>query len=625
MIGANVEGTNTLDTNGLDLQRGSRMKRYIKTLLPITAILALVLAAIACSSADEAAPAAPAATAVPVAKQAAGAGTTGQQPALPAAATPVPAAEVELTYLAAPEDGPQRGGWLEYGFAANPPHLDLHQSGTTNNCTPQCPLFDLLVMNDPTDAGRGIIAQGLATSWEVSSDGKTFTFPLREGVKFHDGAPMTSADVKATFDRIIFPPDHVSSRRQALFAAVADDGVQAPDDFTFRLVLKEARAADFILNAFATGFNVIVRKQTLDDNNSDLRTIPNYPGTGPYRYKEHRDAEFWRIEANPDYWNPNLPYLDGINVYHMPDSQTKIAAFLAKKSDYARVIDPKSYHEWVADTPEGMKLHRYSQTTVQGIWMKQDTGGPLSDVRVRRAINLIIDRDAMEDSVFKTVSLNGFGCGYVFRWSPWASSYEDLRKRPTCVPTAEKGPYLEEAKALLEEAGYGDGLDLSIKYANTDHYAVWGPVIAQLLTEQGINIKQSPLDGPVAIQSIQDGNFDLAVSYAVFPFGDPSSYMRAWYGCGSTENYGGFCDAGVDALLDKIDSELDTTKRKEYVTELDALLEEKVPFATAAWEEFADAYWEYVHGQTGEYSVGIYNAERRGTWWLDQNSPHFPR
>ena len=108
----------------------------------------------------------------------------------------------------------------------------------------------------------------------MSSDGKTFTFPLREGVKFHDGADMTSADVKATFDRIIFPPDHVSSRRQALFAAVAADGVQAPDEHTFQLVLEEPRAADFILNAFATGFNVIVRKQTLEDNDYDLRTIP---------------------------------------------------------------------------------------------------------------------------------------------------------------------------------------------------------------------------------------------------------------------------------------------------------------------------------------------------------------
>ena len=573
-----------------------------------------------------AAPSAPtAAPAAPVSKQAAGAGTTGQQPALPAVATPAPAMEAELTYIAAPEDSPQRGGWLEYAFVANPPHLDMHQSGTMDNCTPQCPLFDLLVMNDPTDPDRAIIPQGLAKSWEVSSDGKTFTFPLREGVVFHDGAPMTSADVKATFDRIIFPPDYVSSRRQALFAAVADDGVQAPDDHTFRLVLEEPRAADFILNAFANGFNVIVRKQTLEDNDYDLRNIPDYPGTGPYRYVEHRDAEFWKIETNPDYWNPNLPYLDGINVYHTPETQTRIAALLSKRSDYARILDPKTTHDWIADTPEGMKVHRYSQTVVQGIWMKQDTGGPLSDVRVRRAINLIIDRDAMEDSVFKTVSLNGFGCGYVFRWSPWASSYEDLRKRPSCVPTAEKGPYLEEARQLLEEAGYGEGLHLSFTYPNVAHYAVWGPVIAQLLGEQGINVEQKPLDVPVAVQSIQDGNFDLATSWAVFPFGDPSSYMRAWYGCGSTENYGGFCNEEVDALLDKIDSELDASKRKEYVHQLDLLLEEQVPFAVAAWEEFSDAYWEYVKGHTNEFSVGVYNSERRGTWWLDQNSSHYPR
>ncbi len=599
------------------------------TALLLTLILGgLTLLIVACAGSEEAAPAAsqpePAAaqaTAAPVSKQAAGAGTTGQQPALPAAATPVPVADA--SYLKAPEADAATGGWLEYGFAANPPHLDMHQSGTTNNCTPQCPMFDLLVMNDPTDPERGIITQGLATSWEVSSDGRTFTFPLRQGVVFHDGAPMTSADVKATFDRIIFPPDHVSSRRQALFAAV--DTVEAPDAHTVVFNLSEARPADFILNAFATGFNVIVRKQTLDDNNSDLRTIPNYPGTGPFRYVEHRDAEFWKIEKNPDYWNPNLPYLDGINVYHMPDAQTKIAAFLAKKSDWARVIDPKSYHDWTADTPEGMRIHRYSQTTVQGMWMKQDAGGPLADVRVRKAINLILDRDAMEDSVFKTVSFNGFGCGYIFRWSPWAAPYEELRNRPGCVPTADKQADLNAAKALLEEAGYGDGFDITIKYSTSGHYAVWGPLIAQMLGEQGINVEQIPLDGPVAIQSIQDGNFDLAISYAVFPFGDPSSYARAWYGCGSTENYGGFCDENVDSLLDNIDSELEPAKRKEYVRELDLLLEERVPFGTVAWEEFADAYWEYVKGHTAGGSVGIYNAERRGTWWLDRTSPHFPR
>ena len=288
------------------------MKRYIKTLLPITAILALVLAAIACSSADEAAPAAPAAQqAAPAAPTAAPAAvsapTSTPPPSVPKVAEPQ---EADAT-LGPPESNAKRGGFLNYGWVASPPHLDLHQSGTTNNCTPQCPLYDLLVMNDPTDQARSIINAGLAHSWEVSSDGKDFTFKLREGVKFHDGADMTSADVKATFDRIIFPPDHVSSRRQTLFTSV--ESVEAPDDFTVSFMLKEARSAGYILQSIASGFNVIVRKQTLDDSGSDLRKIPDYPGTGPFRYVSHIDAEEWRTEKFPDYWNPELPYLDGIN------------------------------------------------------------------------------------------------------------------------------------------------------------------------------------------------------------------------------------------------------------------------------------------------------------------------
>jgi len=578
-------------------------------------IVAAMVALIACSSSDEAVVDKEASQAAPVL-------TKGQQAAVPKAqAAP---AKAELTYLKAIDGDAQYGGRLQWGFLANPPHLDLHQSGTTNNVTPQGPMFDLLVMNNPNEDSRTVIPQGLATGWDISSDGMTFTFPLREGVKFHDGAAMTSADVLATFDRIMFPPDHVSSRREALFNAV--DSISAPDANTFQIVLAEPRPADYILNSLANGFNVIVRKQTLDDSGSDLRNIPDYPGTGPFKYVQHTDAEQWELEKNVDYWNPNLPYFDGIDVYHMSDAQARVAAMLSKQSDWVRILDPGTYHKWSADTPPGMKIFRYGQTTVQALWMNQKGDGPLTDVRVRKAMNLVLDRQAMEDSVFKTVSFNGFGCGYVYRWSPWAASYEDLKARSSCRPASEAGSDIAEAKELMAAAGYADGFDIEFKYSSEGHYAVWGPIISQMLNDHlGINVKQTPLEGAVAIQSIQDGNFEISTSYAVFPFADPSAYMRAWYGCGSQENYGGFCDQEVDALLDKIDSELDTDTRKGLVTELDLLLHERVPFATVGWEEFADAHWDYVKGHTADANVGIYNAERRGTWWIDASMPSYER
>ena len=594
------------------------MKFCTKILLSLVAMIALMLALTACSSAEEGAPAAPAAqqaapTAAPAAAAPAPAPTSTPPPAVPKIAEPQ---EVAAT-LRPPESTAKKGGYMNYGWVASPPHLDLHQSGTTNNCTPQCPLYDLLVMNDPTDQARSIINAGLAHSWEVSGDGKDFTFKLREGVKFHDGADMTSVDVKATFDRIIFPPDHVNSRRETLFTSV--DSVEAPDDYTVVFMLREPRPADYILQSIASGFNVIVRKQTLDDSGSDLRQIPDYPGTGPFKYVSHIDAEEWRTEKFPDYWNPELPYLDGINTFHIcAFCQQLVAAFVSNKIDYARGIDPKTWQEWQTSPPEGTTTVRFPQTTVIATFLNQANEGPMSDVRVRKAIHTVIDRDAIIAGA-KDISPMSPGFGFIFKFSEFAASEDELRMRQGNAATADKGPEIELAKQILADAGYGDGIkDLRIRYTNGAYSQVWGPMVAQMAGDIGIEMEQVPSEYPIWIETTEAGDFDLSVGPVVFPFGDPSSYLRTWYGCDGPTNFGKFCDEEVDALIDRIDSELDPVVRKKLVTEIDLLLEERVPFAPLSWEEFTDAFYLYVKGHAVGGSIGLYNAERRGTWWLDR-------
>ena len=121
--------------------------------------------------------------------------------------------------LKAPEPNPKRGGVLRYGITSRPPHFDVHQSGTINNLGCQGCMFDNLIRRDPRDSGKTIIPD-LAHSWEISKDGKTYTFFLRKGVKFHDGAEFTAEDVKATYDRIVKPPTGVSIPRSILFSSV---------------------------------------------------------------------------------------------------------------------------------------------------------------------------------------------------------------------------------------------------------------------------------------------------------------------------------------------------------------------------------------------------------------------
>src|SRR5580698_11588097 len=185
-------------------------------------------------------------------------------------------AEIPLDYdgskfqMAPAEPNPKKGGVLRYGITNRPPHFDVHQSGTINSLGAQGCMFDNLIRRDPRDSGKTIIPD-LAHGWEIAKDGQTYTFHLREGVQFHDGAEFTSADVKATYDRICKPPQGVMIPRSTLFTTVSE--IQAPDKKTVIFKLSEPRPASFMMAAFASGWNGIVRKKTLDDNQGNLRRV----------------------------------------------------------------------------------------------------------------------------------------------------------------------------------------------------------------------------------------------------------------------------------------------------------------------------------------------------------------
>src|SRR5256884_8038929 len=191
---------------------------------------------------------------------------------LPAQSTPEPS---DAGLLRAPEPTPKRGGVLKWGGLANSTLYDLHQTGTIANMGPQAPMYDLLVQVDPANWDK--VIPDLAKSWKISEDGLTYTFYLREGVKFHDGAPLTAEDVVASFNHIISPPPGVSSPRQGLFDAVKEVVATGPLTVEFRLT--EPRG--FLLRSLAAGFNVVMRNQTLEGDHYDLRRGGGGSGGGP--------------------------------------------------------------------------------------------------------------------------------------------------------------------------------------------------------------------------------------------------------------------------------------------------------------------------------------------------------
>ena len=258
------------------------------------------------------------------------------QPAAPAAApvqdTPVPVAApasvpTDAGYLRAVEPDARHGGTLKWGGIASSTLYDLHQTNSIANMGPQRPMYDLLVQLDPV--GWEAVIPDLATGWNISDDGTTYTFDIRQGVKFHDGAALTADDVAASYTQIIFPREGVLSPRKTLFEPVQEIVVVDPHTVEFRL--SEPRS--FLLRAFSAGFNVIVRKQSLEDNDYDLRRVPDYPGTGPFKHDSLEPGIVRRMVKNEDYWNPDLPYLDEMHAFHLDLGPKTGAACLANTVD----------------------------------------------------------------------------------------------------------------------------------------------------------------------------------------------------------------------------------------------------------------------------------------------------
>src|ERR687891_1236371 len=186
----------------------------------------------------------------------------------------------------------KRGGTLRYAVHNAPAHFDVHQSGTVANIGPQSPMYDTLLRRSPKD-GQTIIPD-LAQRWEISPDGKKYTFHLRKGVKFHDGADFTAEDVKATYERIARPPKGVVIPRTPLFATVGDIVVVNPHQIEFRMT--EPRPTPYMLGAFASGWNIIVRKKSLEEHGGNLRQVLDYPGAGALTTVLRKEKEVWIIE-----------------------------------------------------------------------------------------------------------------------------------------------------------------------------------------------------------------------------------------------------------------------------------------------------------------------------------------
>jgi ABC-type dipeptide transport system, periplasmic component len=229
----------------------------------------------------------------------------------------------------------------------------------------------------------------VATDWKIAADGLTYTFKLRPGIHFHDGSTLTSADVKASYDKIIFPPAGVRSVRKNAYTAV--ERVEAPDPATVIFKLKFPSAS--LLDNLASPWNVIFPKKYLDKDPNYFKT--NVMGSGPFKFKNYTRGSTFEGERNPDYFVKDRPYLDGYKFFISPETSVRAAAIRSGRA-YIEFRNLPSAEVDAIRKQLGDKIV-VQETPMTGQWgiAVNNTAKPFNDVRVRKALTLGIDRYTM--------------------------------------------------------------------------------------------------------------------------------------------------------------------------------------------------------------------------------------
>src|SRR3989442_79289 len=252
---------------------------------------------------------------------------------LPALAQQAPTSDAELARqgalalaVAHGEKPRYRGKFLSVGNEEIP-FYDLHQTSLGGVYAATAPAYNCLIRTSPYDPMALDIIPELADTWDLSDGGKTITFHLHKGVKWHDGVPFSSADVQYTIERMMHPPKGMVSPRGPLFNALIER-VEAPDPET--VVVYGKGPSGLLLPLFANGWNVIIPKHISEkDPVSALKTT--VIGTGPFRLKELPTSSLWKYERNPEYFKKDLPFLDEMEIHIITDPQALVAAILSKR------------------------------------------------------------------------------------------------------------------------------------------------------------------------------------------------------------------------------------------------------------------------------------------------------
>jgi peptide/nickel transport system substrate-binding protein len=384
----------------------------------------------------------------------------------------------------------------------------------------------------------------LAKSWEVSPDGLTYTFRLQEGVKFHDGSAFDSADVKFAFDRARDPKS--TNAQKQIFAPITS--IETPDPATVVIKLKET-SGNF-LYYLGWGDAVIVAPETAENNKA------NPVGTGPFKFKSWTRGDRVELVRNPDYRQKDKTKLESVTFRFISDAQAQVAALKAGDVDaFPNLGAPELFAEFQKDPRFKAVAGNTEGEIVAGM---NNARKPFDDVRVRRALMHAVDRKALVEGAY-----SGFGQPIGSHFSPNHPAFKDMTGIIPYDPA--------KAKALLKEAGYGNGLSISIKTPQMAYASRSAELLSAMLSEVGVELKIIPTEFPAKwIEEVfKNKDFDMTIVAHTEPL-DIDIYGRDTY-------YFNYKNDRFRALLADIGTTSDEQARYGKYAEAQKILAEDVP------------------------------------------------
>ncbi|MBM4440009.1 MAG: ABC transporter substrate-binding protein [Candidatus Rokubacteria bacterium] len=513
--------------------------------------------------------------------------------------------------LPAPAQAPKSGGVLTIHPLSAPPSLSPHEESTIAVVQQASPCFSNLVYYDPAKKQESVdtIIPELAEKWSWQDNFRNLVFLLRKDVKWHDGKPFTSKDVKYTFDMVRGAPDAEGRLRVNPRKLWYDnvEAIEAPEPYTVVFRLKKPQPS--LLPMLASGYSPIYPQHVplADFKNKCV-------GTGPYKLKENRPGEYVEYVRNPDYFVKGRPYLDGIKWIIIKDRSTQIAAVQAGQLDVAG----SGWNKANADTAKKGKPQLVlleNDSNVNDNVLVNFKRAPFTDVRVRRAFNLALDRK----SYLVGPRQGGASFGGALLPKPagvWGLPLAEVQKLPGMGDAVKQKA---EAKKLLAEAGFTDKNPLKVT-VSTRALAIYVDTASWMvdqLRQVGIDATLEQIETGVWHPKMTRLEYQVALNLTGVGIDDPDAQLFENYRCGSQRNFSGYCSEEIDRLMAEQSSTLDKAKRLKIVNEIDRKLQADGARPVLGWGKQYAVHWPHVKNYP-QHENSIYNVSRMQDVWLDK-------